>query len=132
MLGVHRWGSGPSAALVKKDESPWMFGVVVNNIWTFDSGPGNTNRTNSFLLNPLVSFHFGDRWAVGSSPNIKADWIANGKKWTVPVGGGLSALVHAEEQPIKLAVDAYYNAIRPKSDNDTTLVQFTVTFPFRN
>jgi hypothetical protein len=26
-LGVNKWGSGPSAAFVKKDESPWVFGA---------------------------------------------------------------------------------------------------------
>jgi hypothetical protein len=132
MVGVNKWGSGPSAAVVKKNESPWVFGAVVNNIWTFNSGGDNRNRTNTFLLNPFVSYHIGDRWAVSSSPDITAAWIANGKKWTVPVGGGVSNLVHAGEQPIKLAVDAYYNAIRPKNHNDTTVVQFTVTFPFRD
>ena len=36
------------------------------------------------------SYHFGDGWAISSSPSITANWIAKGEKWTVPVGGGLS------------------------------------------
>ncbi|MGE5201054.1 MAG: transporter [Acidobacteriota bacterium] len=129
-LGVHRWGSGPSAAFVKKDESPWVFAAVVNNIWSLGSGPNNSDRTDSFLLNPSVSYHFGDGWSVGSSPNITANWIANGEKWTVPIGGGLSKVIRFGDQPVKLAVDAYYNAIREKSSNDTAVLQFTLTFLF--
>jgi hypothetical protein len=129
-LGVHRWGTGPSAAFVKKDEGPWVLGAVVNNIWTFGSGPNNSDRTDSFLLNPFVSYHFDDGWSVGSSPNIAANWIASGKKWTVPIGGGFGKVIHLGDQPIKLAVDAYYNAVRPKAGSETTVVQFTLTFLF--
>jgi hypothetical protein len=30
-LGVNKWGGGISAAVLKKDESPWEFGAVINN-----------------------------------------------------------------------------------------------------
>ena len=36
-VGVQKWGSGPSAAFVKVDESPWVFGAVANNIWSIGS-----------------------------------------------------------------------------------------------
>ena len=129
-VGVNKWGSGPSAAFVKEDESPWVFGAVVNNIWSLGGPPGSSDRTNQLLLNPIVSYHFGDGWSVGSSPNITTNWIASGGKWTVPLGGGFGKLVRLGEQPIKLDVDAYYNAIRPKAGNETWLLQVTVTFIF--
>jgi|GraSoiStandDraft_48_1057284.scaffolds.fasta_scaffold78275_1 hypothetical protein len=131
-LGVHRWGSGPSAAFVVKDEGPWVFGAVVNNIWSLGSDTILANRTNSFLLNPSVSYHFDDGWSVSSSPNITANWIAKGAKWTVPIGGGFSKAGWLGEQPAKLGLDAYYDAVRPKPDNDTWLVQLTLTFLFPN
>jgi len=31
-LGVDKWATGPSAAFLKQDESPLVFGAVVNNI----------------------------------------------------------------------------------------------------
>jgi len=130
-LGVHKWGSGPSVAFIKEDESPWVFGSVVNNIWSIGgSPPESSDRTNELMLNPFVSYHFGDGWAVGSSPNITANWIASGNKWTIPVGGGFSKSMVLSEQPVKLAIDAYYNAVRPKEDNDTWLLQLTLTFLF--
>src|SRR5262249_37070983 len=51
-LGVHRWGAGPSIAAVKKDQSPWVVGAVINNIWSFCDNANPANRNNSFLLNP--------------------------------------------------------------------------------
>jgi hypothetical protein len=112
------------------DESPWVFSAVVNNIWSFGGPPGSSNRTNQLLLNPIVSYHFDDGWSAGSSPNITTNWIASGGKWTVPVGGGFGKVVRLGEQPIKLDLDAYCNAIRPKAGNETWLLQVTLIFVF--
>ena len=129
-LGVNKWGTGPSAAFLKEDESPWVFGGVVNNIWSLGGPPGSSDRTNQLLLNPIITYHFDDGWSVGTSPNITTNWIASGGKWTVPVGGGFGKAFHLGEQAIKLDVDAYYNAIRPKAGDDTWLLQATLTFQF--
>ena len=77
-LGVDKWGTGPSAAFLKQDESPLVFGAVVNNIWSLGGPSGSSNRTNQLLFNPVVSYHFAEGWDVGTSPNITTNWIANG------------------------------------------------------
>jgi hypothetical protein len=130
LLEIEALLAGPSAAFVKEDESPWVFGAVVNNIWSFGGPPGSRDRTNQLLLNPVVSYHFAEGWSVGSSPNITTNWIASGGKWTVPVGGGFAKAFQLNGQPIKLDLDAYYNAIRPKAGNETWLLQVTLTFQF--
>jgi len=127
-LGTHAWGIGPSVAFLKSDESPWVLGAIINNVWTFSNNP--SNRSGKFLLNPFFSYHFDEGWSVGSSPDITANWSASGDKWTVPLGGGFSKVVRVGEQPIKLALDAYYNVIRPKTGNDQVVLQFTMTFQF--
>jgi hypothetical protein len=130
-VGIDEWGSGPSVAFVKKDESPWEFGAVVNNIWSFGGTPHGGTRTNQLLLNPFVSYHFGDGWSVGSSPNITSNWESKPREqWTVPVGGGVSKTSHLGSQPVKLALDVYYNAIRPEPSHEQWLLQVTVTFLF--
>jgi hypothetical protein len=129
-VGVKKWGSGPSAAFIKEDASPWVFGAVVNNIWSIDSPPGNSDRTNQLFLNPFVNYHFADGWSVGSSPEITTNWIATGGKWTVPVGGGFGKAFRLGGQPLKLDFDAYYNAVRPKAGNETWLLQVKLTFQF--
>ncbi len=82
------------------------------------------------LLNPFFSYHFGDGWALISSPEITANWIASGNKWTVPVGGGVSKVVRLGELPLKFEVAAYYNAIRPTASQDPWQLQATLTFIF--
>jgi hypothetical protein len=130
-LGVNKWGSGPSLAFLRKDAGPWVWGVVVNNIWSFGGPPHSSDRTNSFLLNPVVSYHFDNGWSVGSSPNITANWLSkNGQQWTVPIGGGIEKTFRLGAQRMKLSVDAYYNVIRPAAGNDTALVQVTLTLLF--
>jgi hypothetical protein len=130
-VGIDRWGSGPSIGFVKKDESPWEFGAVVNNIWSVGAPPHGSNATNKLLLNPFVSYHFGDGWALSSSPSITANWVSKpGQQWTVPVGGGVSKTFRFGSQPVKLAFDAYDNVIRPEAHREQVLLQFTVTFLF--
>jgi hypothetical protein len=129
-LGVNKWGSGPSAAFIKEDQSPLDFGAVVNNIWSFGRPAPASDRTNQLFLNPFANYHFGEGWSVGSSPEITTNWIASGGKWTVPVGGGFGKVIRIGAQPVKFDLDAYYNAIRPKAGNETWLLQFKVTFQF--
>jgi hypothetical protein len=130
-VGVNEWGSGPSVAFVKKDESPWEFGAVVNNIWSFGGPPRRGTRTNELLVNPFVSYHLGDGWALSSSPNITANWESKaGQQWTVPLGGGVSKTSRVGSQSVKLALDAYYNAIRPEPSHEQWLLELTVTFLF--
>jgi len=121
-----KWGSGPSAAFLKEDQSPWVFGAVLNNIWSF-GGPGGTNQ---LFLNPVVNYQFADGLSLGSSPEITANRIASGGKWNVPVGGGFGKAFHLGGQAMKLDFDAYYNAIRSKAGNETWLVQAKLTFQF--
>jgi hypothetical protein len=125
-VGVKKWGSGPSLAFIKQDESPWVIGAVVNNIWSF-GGPGGTNQ---LFLNPFLHYHFADGWSVDSSPEITTNWIASGGKWTVPVGAGFGKAFQLGGQPMKLDFDAYYNAVRPKAGNETWLLQVKLTFQF--
>ena len=93
---------------------------------------GGPPGTNQLLPNPFMGYHFGDGWSLGSSPNITTNWIANGGKWTGPVGGGFAKAVRLGEQAMKLELDAYYNAVRPKAGNETWLLQAKLTFQFPN
>jgi hypothetical protein len=79
----------PGRAGHERNESPWVFAAVANNIWTFGGPTGG----NQLFLNPSVNHHFGDGWSVGSSPEITTNLITSGGKWTVRVGGGFGKLV---------------------------------------
>ncbi len=128
-LGATKFGSGPSIAFMHEDAGPWVYGLVANNIWTFGGAAGG-NATKQMLLNPFLSYHFGDGWALSSSPDITANWIGAGNKWTLPLGGVVSKVFEFGELPLKLEVGAYYNAIRPMASEDPWQFQATLTFVF--
>jgi hypothetical protein len=130
-IGVNKWGLGPSVAFLKKDASPWEWGIIVNNIWSLGGPPHGKDRSNSFLVNPFLSYHFGDGWAVGSSPDVESNWLAKpGQDWTLPVGGGISKTFRLGKLPIRVAFDSYYNAIRADAGNQTWLAEVTMTMVF--
>jgi hypothetical protein len=129
--GKSRWGAGPSIALAWQDRVPWTIGFVANNVWSFGSPPSGSNRTNSLLLNPIVSYRFGDGWSVSTSPNITANWVSKGdKRWTIPVGGGIGKSFTIGAQPMTLKFETYYNVARAGDNASVWGTQLTLSFLF--
>jgi hypothetical protein len=128
--GMSRWGSGPSIALVWQDYVPWTVGIIANNVWSF-GGPPSGSSTNSLLLNPIVSYRFGDGWSLSTSPNITANWASkNDKRWTVPVGGGIGKAFKIGAQPMTLKFETYYNVVRAGDNASVWGTQLTLSFLF--
>ena len=129
-LGSNLWGAGPSAVVLRID-GPWVYGALINNVWSFggQSGPGG-NKYNSFLLQPFANYNFGDGWYVTTSPIVTANWLAdNGQKWTVPVGGGIGKVIKLfDKLPINLQLAAYYNVVRPDHIGPVWQVRSQLTF----
>jgi len=76
--------------------------------------PRDGSRTNSLLVNPIVSYRFGDGWSVSTSPNITANWASTSdKRWTVPIGAGIGKAFKIGTQPMTLKFETYYNVVRP-------------------
>ncbi len=116
-LGSNVWGAGPAAVAVHVGGGPWVYGALVNNVFSFggSSGPGGT-RYSLFTLNPFINYNFGGGWFVGTAPIITANWLAAGDKaWTLPVGVQGGRLIKlGGKLPVNLLVGAYYNALRPQ------------------
>jgi len=130
-LGPQKWGTGPTLAFVKLDKSAWVYGGVIQNVWTVGPSGAAGGDTNSLMMNPFFHYNFGDGWSVGSSPTINANWLAAAdKQWTVPLGGGVSKTSRAGQQPLKVALESYYNIVRPAAGQQTWLMQATVTLLF--
>ncbi len=113
-LGSNVWGAGP-AFVVVKIASPWVYGVLVNDVISFGgtSDPAGT-RYNLFTVNPFLNYNFGGGWFVGTVPIVTANWLSGGEKWTLPIGAQAGRLIKIGGQlPVNLLVGAYYNALRP-------------------
>ena len=120
-LGSNVWGLGPSAVVVRID-SPWVYGVLVNNVFSLGgtSGPRGTDYS-VMTINPFVNYNFSGGWFIGSNSVITANWQAPGTKWTVPIGMQGGRLIRIGKLPVNLAIGAYYNAIRPQGAGNWTL-----------
>lgn len=111
-LGSGKWGAGPSAVGLIMD-GPWVYGALVNNIWSF-AGDSSRKDVNQMTLQPFVNYNFKDGWYASSSPLVTANWMAeNDNRWTLPVGGAFGRVFRLGKQPINAQVGAYYNVIAP-------------------
>jgi len=115
-LGNDHWGLGPSVVvlhLAKGD--PWVYGVLVNNLWSVGGGNGSPSYNNG-LIQPFLNYNFAGGLYLTSSPILTVDWKAeSGQQWTVPLGGGVGKIFHFGKLPVNTQVAAYYNVVRPDS-----------------
>ena len=131
VTGMNKWGSGPSVAFAWQGSIPWTIGFVANNVWSFGGSPQGSDRTNSLLLNPIVSYRFGDGWSLSTSPNITANWASKSdKRWTVPVGAGIGKAFKIGGQPMTLKLETYYNVVRTGDQASVWAAQLTLTLLF--
>ena len=57
-LGNKNWGLGPSAVVLRiQHGSPWVYGVLVNNIWSL-SNDNAGGAYNNGLIQPFVNYNF--------------------------------------------------------------------------
>jgi hypothetical protein len=129
-LGSYRWGLGPTfVALKLKKGNPWVYGFLVNNIWSVGNGAGGSY--NNFLLQPFVNYNFAGGTYLSSAPIITANWKANStNRWTVPLGIALGHIFHLGKLPVNTQIGGYYNVVKPDfGSNWLVRAQVQLMFP---
>ena len=113
-LANKNWGMGPSVVVLHLDHGdPWVYGALVNNIWSLTSDKQGGSYNNG-LVQPFVNYNFPDGLYLTSSPIWTVNWKANsGQQWTLPLGGGVGKIFHIGKQPVNTSIGAYYNVLRP-------------------
>lgn len=129
-LGNKNWGLGPSFVVLHLEHgSPWVYGVLVNNIWSL-SGSGQGGNYNNGLVQPFLNYNFPQGFYLTSAPIATVNWQADGEKWTVPIGGGVGKIFHLGKLPVNTQLSAYYNVVRPDDAANWQLrVQVQFMFP---
>src|SRR6266478_1445908 len=70
----------------------------------------------------------GERWSIGYSGNILADWTAPSEDvWTVPVGLGLGKVVKLGRLPVKIQLAVQYMPVHPRISGQEWNVQVQIT-----
>ncbi len=113
-LGNDNWGLGPTAVVLHLDKgSPWVYGVLVNNVWSLTSNKQGGSYNNG-LIQPFLNYNLPGGTYLTSSPVITVNWDADsGDRWTVPIGGGIGHIFHLGKLPVNTQLSAYYNVERP-------------------
>lgn len=112
-LGNNDWGLGPTFVVLHLEAgSPWVYGVLVNNVWSVSSS--RSHAYNNGLMQPFVNYNLSHGTYLVSSPIITVNWTAAGsQQWTVPLGGGIGKIVHLGPLPVNMQLSGYYNVARP-------------------
>ncbi|BCP56094.1 hypothetical protein K32_47110 [Kaistia sp. 32K] len=128
-LGTGKWGAGiAGVGLVM--HGPWVYGALINNIWSF-AGQSDRANVNQMTLQPFVNYNFKEGWYLSSSPIITANWEAdNDDRWVLPVGGAVGRVFKIGKQPINAQLGAYYNAISPDDIGPQWQIRAQIQFLF--
>jgi hypothetical protein len=129
-LGNDHAGFGPTFAILRLEAgSPWVFGVLLNNVWS--TGNSHSPAYNNGLIQPFINYNFKGAYLT-TSPVITANWEADrgSQKFTVPVGGGVGKVFKIGSQRVNAQVGAYYNFVRPDfAPNWQIRLQAQLMFP---
>ena len=130
-LGNKNWGMGPSFVVLHLDHGdPWVYGVLVNNVWSLSSSKQGGSYNNG-LMQPFVNYNFSGGFYLTSSPILTVDWKADsGQRWVVPLGGGVGKIFHLGRLPVNTSLAAYYNVVHPDNGANWQLrFQVQLMFP---
>ena len=113
-LGSDNYSAGP-VALVLSMPGDWVFGTLIQNMWSIGGSSDPDQDVNKLIWQYFVNYNFSDSWYLTSTPIMTADWTKeSGEQWTVPVGGGLGKLMKFESfPPLDIKLQAFYTVVRP-------------------
>ncbi|MEL6768007.1 MAG: neuromedin U [Pseudomonadota bacterium] len=127
-LGTGKWSVAPGA-VVFISNAPWTYGFLAQNYWSF-AGDDDRDEVRQFVFQPFVNHNLSDGWSLVTAPTIIANWEADDRRWTVPLGGGIQKLLKIGNQPVNATVRSYYNVLSPVSGPDWQIeAQITFLFP---
>ena len=130
-LGNKNWGLGPTAVVLRMEKgSPWVYGVLVNNVWSLTSDERG-GAYNNFLMQPFINYNFAGGTYIGSTPIVTANWKEeSSQRWTVPLGLSVGHIFHLGRLPVNTQIGGYYNVIHPDNGPNWQLrLQVQLLFP---
>ncbi|WP_435657296.1 transporter [Brucella pituitosa] len=125
-LGSGKFGLGPTAvALVQ--EKAWTVGALGNHVWSV-AGPSGRQDVSASLLQPFVSYNFGQGRSMSLSVDSTYDWEA--RQWLVPINLGATQVFKVNDQAMSLQVGGRYYADGPAGTPEWGLrTTLTLMFP---
>jgi len=125
LLGVEKWGVGPTAVVLKQD-GPWTYGALANHLWDVAGGE-DRDSINATFLQPFVAYILPTKTTLTLNTESTYDW--SNEQWTVPINLIVSQLFKIGDQPMQAFAGARYYADKPKNGPEWGL-RFGLTFLF--
>ena len=123
LLGLRKWGVGPTAAIVATD-GPWVTVALAQNTWSVDG------VVNQFLFQAVINDNFEGGLAIYVGTDVNADWTQSGKdRWTAAIGPGVSQTFFLGKQAMSASLAAKPYFVRPPLASAWVL-QFTISLLF--
>lgn len=123
----HEWGAGPTGVILK-ESGPWMYGALVNHIWSFANTGTPAHDINATFMQPFIVYTTPDAWTYAVNTETTYDW--NAEEWQVPVNATVSKVVKIGSQRVSLSAGARYYITSPDAAADGWGGRFGITFLF--
>jgi len=126
LLGEEKWGAGPTGVILKQ-EGPWTYGMLANQIWSF-AGEDDRADVNRTFLQPFVSYTTKTHSTFGANTESSYDW--EGSQWLVPINVSVQQLLKIGKLPVAFQLGGRYYAEGPSGAPEWGLrFQVTLLFP---
>ncbi|MGH7681858.1 MAG: neuromedin U [Candidatus Eiseniibacteriota bacterium] len=133
LIKTGAWAMGPGGVLLKIT-GPWVFGGLLNAVWTVADDPEGDGdaETNLLTFQYFVNYNFGKGWAISTAPIITCNFDApDGQKWTIPFGAGITKTTVFNGRPMNVGFQFFGNAEHPDAAA-ATQVRFVIALLYPN
>ncbi|HKZ16631.1 MAG TPA: hypothetical protein VJ161_04085, partial [Geobacteraceae bacterium] len=108
MTGQGKWQVGPAAAIAFVP-GKWLVGVLLQNPISF-AGDRGRKDANAMILQPFVTYQFGNGWFVRSQPQLFFNWKTGNQ--ILPLDLGAGRVFRIGRQQVSCFVEPFWNITR--------------------
>jgi hypothetical protein len=106
VLGTGNRAAGPAAVAVHLDEK-WMYGVIVQQLWSF-AGDAHRNDINLTSLQPILRYALNQESGIGVMPNWNYNWEAR-RLTQLFVDLGFDTMINLGLVHTQVGIEFHYN-----------------------
>lgn len=140
VFGLGAVGGIPTGTDSRITGSNWLLGPEMLAAKQFDWGivgflafhqwkvAGNGSDVNVSSLQPIAAYSLGNGVTIGPSGTITYNWNAasSSDAWTVPIGINIGKATTLNGKPVKYAISAEYNVVRPDAFTPDWKITFSI------
>lgn len=124
VLGAQKWGAGPTAVVLKQ-EGPWTYGALVNQVNSF-AGDGSREDISTAFMQPFLAYVTSTKTTISLNTESSYDW--KGNDWSVPINLLVAQMLKAGDQIFQVGVGARYWVETPDNGPEGWGLRLQLTF----